>query len=87
MTPNIPSQSRPQTFVSDASGNLFIISYIVTASGRPQIHIDKTDPHGNILARFDFGGSEGGVALTDSVAGAAIDPHGKSGDRGYDAVV
>jgi hypothetical protein len=76
MTPNIPSQSEPQTFVSDASGNLFIISYIVTASGRPQIHIDKTDPHGNIIARFDFGGSDNGIGLTDSVAGAVIDPQG-----------
>jgi hypothetical protein len=76
MTPDIPSQSTPQTFVSDASGNLFVIGYIVTASGRPQIHIDKTDPHGNIFARFEFGGSENGVGLTDSVAGAAIDPQG-----------
>jgi uncharacterized protein (TIGR03437 family) len=55
----------------DASGNFFVISTVQEPSGRQQIRAIKTDPRGNVLASFDFGGSSRDIPL-----GAAVDPQG-----------
>ena len=56
---------------ADASGNLFAVGLVTEPSGRQQIRVIKTDPSGNPLASFDFGGS-----AQDTVASAATDTQG-----------
>jgi uncharacterized protein (TIGR03437 family) len=58
----------------DSSGNFFIVAVVEEPSGRPQIRAIKTDPQGNVLASFDFGGSL--QSYPDSPSGVAIDPQG-----------
>jgi uncharacterized protein (TIGR03437 family) len=55
----------------DGSGNFFVVAAVQEPSGRPQIRAIKSDPQGNVLASFDFGGSNGDVP-----SGAAVDPQG-----------
>jgi len=50
--PPFSQDARPQTFATDAEGNLFIVSNMTTPSGRPQIHVDKTDANGRALGRL-----------------------------------
>ena len=64
-------QSQARLLASDSAGNLFAVSTVVKPSGRPQIRVIKTDPQGNVLASFDFGGSS-----RDVPNGAAVDPQG-----------
>lgn len=56
---------------ADDSGNFFVIANIQKPSGRRQILVTKTDPQGNVLATFEFGGSTG-----DEPTGAAVDAQG-----------
>jgi hypothetical protein len=58
----------------DASGNFFIVATVQEPSGRPQIRAIKTNPQGNVLASFDFGGSS--ISFPDAPYGAAVDPQG-----------
>jgi DNA-binding beta-propeller fold protein YncE len=58
----------------DASGNFFIVANVQESSGRPQIRAIKTDPQGNEIASFDFGGSSD--TSPDAPSGAAVDPQG-----------
>jgi hypothetical protein len=58
----------------DASGNFFIVANVQEFSGRPQIRAIKTDPQGNEIASFDFGGSSD--TFPDAPSGAAVDPQG-----------
>lgn len=58
----------------DGSGNFFIVAMVQELSGLPQIRATKTDPQGNVLASFDFGGSSHTYA--DTPSGIAIDPDG-----------
>ena len=58
----------------DASGNFFIVATVQEPSGRPQIRAIKTDPQGNQLASFDFGGSSN--TFPDAPTGAAVDSQG-----------
>jgi len=59
---------------TDASGDIFIVANVAESSGRPQIRAIKTDPLGNPLASFDFGGSS--ETFPDLPSGAAVDPQG-----------
>jgi len=54
----------------DASGNFFIVGTVQEPSGLPQIRAIKTDPQGNAIASFDFGGG------SDFPSGAVVDPQG-----------
>jgi uncharacterized protein (TIGR03437 family) len=58
----------------DASGNFFVVGTVTEPSGRPQIRAIKTDPQGNEIASFDFGGSS--FEFPDAPMGAAVDPQG-----------
>ena len=59
------------TMAIDEAGDNFAVSTVTEPSGRPQIRVTKTDPLGNVLAAFDFGGSG-----RDTPRGAATDPSG-----------
>jgi uncharacterized protein (TIGR03437 family) len=74
--PRISPGVFPQSLVADAQGNYFIIGYARTASGLPQIHVDKTGANGSALGSIEFGGSNLGIGLGDLVSGAAIDSQG-----------
>ena len=74
--PAITPEVFPQTFVTDAQGNFFILGYSTTPSGVPRIHVDKTDSQGNGLGSIEFGGSNIGIGVRDYIAGAAVDPQG-----------
>ncbi len=71
---DIGSQSQAKLLAADGAGNLFVVSTVVLPSGRPQIGVIKTDPRGNALASFYFGGSS--VTFPDTPSGAAVDPQG-----------
>src|ERR1700733_5690022 len=58
----------------DASGNFFIVATVQEPSGPSQIRAIKTDPQGNVLASFDFGGAS--YENPDIPSGAAVDPQG-----------
>ena len=64
-------EGQSQLLVADALGDMFIVGKVVEPSGRRQIRVIKTDPQGNVLASFDFGGS-----ATDTPASAATDAQG-----------
>jgi uncharacterized protein (TIGR03437 family) len=68
-------QGQSQLLAADHAGNLFVVGTVVEPSGLPQIRVVKTDPSGNHLASFDFGGSNAG-SIADIVAAAATDPQG-----------
>src|ERR1700722_13164575 len=51
------TQGQSQLLAADPSGNLFVAGTVVEPSGTPQIRVVKTDPSGNVLASFDFGGT------------------------------
>ena len=57
----------------DASGDLFIVATVTEPSGITQNRATKTDPQGNIIASFDFGGTN---TPPDVPSGAAVDPLG-----------
>jgi uncharacterized protein (TIGR03437 family) len=65
------SSGVARLMTADASGNLFIVAKVVEPSGRSQIRAIKTDPEGNELTSFDFGGSS-----VDLPSGVAVDPQG-----------
>ena len=69
------TQGQSQLLAADPSGNLFVAGTVVEPSGTPQIRVVKTDPSGNVLASFDFGGTRLG-SEQDSLAAAATDPEG-----------
>jgi hypothetical protein len=80
---DIPSSATPARVAADAAGNLFIVSNVTTPAGIPQIHIDKVDANGNLLASIEFGGTNASPGFVsslffshDSIAGAAVDPSG-----------
>jgi len=74
--PGITPGVVPQKLATDAQGNYFVVGFLTTPSGRPQIHVDKTDPHGNALGSISFGGSNIGAGVTDAIGGVAVDPQG-----------
>jgi len=74
--PDLPLGARPQVLAADTAGNLFIVSNVVDPSGRPQIHVLKTDSQGNTIASLEFGGTSVGAGVEDNIRGAAVDPSG-----------
>ncbi len=71
---DIGDQGKSELLASDSSGNLFVISQVIEASGRPAIRATKTDPQGNTLASLDFAG--GPASMPDMPVGAAVDSQG-----------
>jgi uncharacterized protein (TIGR03437 family) len=71
---DIGDQGKSQLLAADSSGNLFVISQVIEASGHPAIRATKTDPQGNTLASLDFAG--GPALMPDTPAGAAVDSQG-----------
>ncbi|HUA58240.1 MAG TPA: SBBP repeat-containing protein [Verrucomicrobiae bacterium] len=71
VTPGGNPADTARLLTSDSSGNLFLIYSSPRGISANNIHIVKTDPAGNTLASFDFGGS-----ATDTPMAAATDPQG-----------
>jgi hypothetical protein len=71
---DVGDQGQPELLAADSAGNLFVVSTIVKPWGRRQIRVTETDPAGNVLASFEFGGS--GLFRPDTVSGAAVDALG-----------
>ena len=71
---DVGDRGHSKILAADSTGNLFVVSTIIKPWGRPQIHVGKTDPAGNVLESFDFGGS--GLYLADTVSGASADAQG-----------
>ncbi len=69
--PDSNPQNKARVLAADRSGNLFIVSSSPQTSTIVNIHVIKTDPAGNLIGTFDFGGS--GV---DTPTAAAVDPLG-----------
>ena len=69
--PDLNPADTARLLAADPAGNLFVVSSSPKTSAITNIHVVKTDPTGNILASFDFGGT--GI---DSPAAAATDPQG-----------
>src|SRR5437879_1495696 len=78
---DIGDQGQPELLAADSAGNLFVVSTIVKPWGRRQIRVSKTDPAGNVLASFEFGGS--GLFRPDTVSGTAVDAQGNLVIVGY----
>jgi uncharacterized protein (TIGR03437 family) len=70
----IGTSGSSAALAADVSGNLYIVSRIVQPDSVPQILVTKTDPQGNILASFNFGGDSPTDYLAPSAA--AVDPQG-----------
>jgi uncharacterized protein (TIGR03437 family) len=69
--PDLNPNDSGRLLAADSSGNLFVVSASTKTSAIVNIHVVKTDPAGNVIAAFDFGGS--GV---DTPSAAAVDPQG-----------
>ena len=69
--PDLNPRDSARVLAADRSGNLFVVSSSPQTSAIVNIHIVKTDPAGNFLAAFDFGGS--GI---DTPTAATVDPQG-----------
>ncbi len=67
---NLPSQAQTRILATDSGGDSFVVFGVTEPSGRPQIRVIKSDPQGNQLASFDFGGQ------TTIVSGATTDAQG-----------
>ena len=65
---SLGAQDTSVAIAADAAGDIFIVSKTVLP-GSSAIHVTKTDPHGNVVATFDYGQGL-------SPAGAAVDAQG-----------
>jgi uncharacterized protein (TIGR03437 family) len=70
-SPDLNPNDSAKVLAADPAGNLFVVSSAPRTSAITNIHVTKTDPHGAVLASFDFGGT--GI---DTPTAAATDPQG-----------